>query len=250
MKRIILLVIYFIVSNLNLLGQDTLKKISYLKRNELSISPIFLWSKYAVVNQYGIFGSDKLSNGDSWSNGINVIYSYILYKGVFLIAGVGYFKQNFDFSKTRVPANGGFRASNTRPFDYNSQLALLYSTDHYLYNNYHFMLGAGYNYLVNSKFNIKSSITYNQMHTYKQKYNTTFDSDPPQINKMNYVFYKSFIFSVGGIYKISKRISTGIHILLPLSTKYRKDYIFRENTNEYFKPNSSLGISISTNYHF
>jgi hypothetical protein len=244
MTKTIIILCLFIFFTFNSFGQN--KKYN----NEVSISVPFLWSKYEVTNLWGIYGVDKQSNGESWSNGINVTYSKKLFKGLFITGGIGYFKQKFDFSKSRTPSGGGFRTSNSRPFQYNSTDRLLFSTKHYCYNNYHFILGMGYNYPISTKLDIKGDITYNQMNTYKQKYFTDYANYAPQVNRLNYLFSKSFIFSVGGAWKLSKKISAGLNVLIPLSTKYRKDYIFKENTSEYFVPTSSLGLSLSTNYHF
>lgn len=253
MKIKILFALVLVASKLGSLGQNTLPNSSVLKdkKNEISVSVSFLWSKYEVTNLYGIYGADKQSNGESWSNGVNATYSRRIFKGLFVLGGIGFFKQNFDFSKSRIPGGGGFRTSNSRPFDYSSLTQPLFTTNSYNYQNWHFILGMGYNYPISAKWDIKGSITYNQMNTYKQKYYRIFpNDDAPQVNRMHYLFSKSFILSVGGAWKLNKKISTGINVLIPLSTKYRKDYIFRENTNEYFMPTSNLGLNLSTNYHF
>ncbi len=218
--------------------------------NDVSLSVPFLWSKYEVTNLYGVYGSDKQSNGKGWSNGVDATYRRKIFNGLFVIGGIGYFKQKFDFSGSRIPTDSSIRTSNARPFQYNSTARLLFSTTHYNYDNYLFILGIGYNYSASTKLDIRGDVAYNQMNTFKQKYFPDYANYDPQVNRLNYLFCKSFILSVGSAWKFNKKISTGINLLIPLSTKYRKDYIFKENTNEYFTPTSSLGISLSINYHF
>ncbi|MBW7952736.1 MAG: hypothetical protein H3C56_09360 [Chitinophagaceae bacterium] len=247
--RKILFTITFLIITQNVFSQNIFSFL-FKGEKEISISTPLLWSQYEVTNTFGIYGADKKSNGESWSMGLNATYSKPIYKNFYLTAGIGYFKQNFDFSKKRIPTDGGFRTSNARPFQYNSINALLFSTENYNYSNYHFIIGAGYNYRVNNQWRIKADITYNQMNTFRQKYYTDSKNYAPQVNKSNYLFLQSFIFSTGGTFYLSKKVSTGINFLIPVSTRYRKDYMFRENTNEYFTPKSILGIGMSASYHF
>lgn len=252
MKNKILFVFILTATKLICFGQNNLPNSSTLKDkiNEVSVSVPFLWSKYAVTNQFGIYGSDKESKGDSWSTGINITYSRKIYKELFITGGFGYFKQNFDFSKSRTPASGSIRTTNSRPFLYNSQNQLLFSTTSYNYSNYQVIIGLGYKYWVNKNIRLGAILTYNQMNTFQQKYYPDKGNYEPQDNNNKNVFSKSFIFLMGGELSLTRSISTGLHILIPLSTKYKKDYIFMENINEYFTPKSCLGISISINYEF
>lgn len=255
MKRLIFIAFFLgclIFFTFNSFGQNSIANSPVLKgkKNKVSVSVPFLWSRYEVTNLYGIYGADKQSSGESWSNGVNTTYSRKIFRGLFVTAGIGYFKQNFDFSKSRIPNGGSFRISNSRPFDYISPVSLLFSTKSYSYTNYHFILGIGYNYPISAKLDIEGSITYNQMNTYKQKYYPDNVSYAPQVSRLHYLFSKSFVISVGGEWKLNPKISTGINVIIPLSIKYRKDSIFKENTSEYFMPKSSLGISLSINYHF
>src|ERR1035437_10307320 len=112
----IIFVFALTIAKLAAFGQNAVTNSSVLldRKNEVSVSVPFLWAKYEVTNTWGIYGADKQSNGDSWSNGINVAYSRKIYKELFVIGGLGYFKQNFDFSKSRTPAGGGFRTTNSR----------------------------------------------------------------------------------------------------------------------------------------
>ena len=132
MKYKVLIALILIASRLVSLSQNNITNSSVLlgKRNELSISIPIIWSKYEVTNQFGIYGSDKLSDGESYSSGINLTYSRKIFQGLFVAGGLGYFKQNFNFSKNRISTDGSPRTTNSRPFLYDSPDRILFQQNH------------------------------------------------------------------------------------------------------------------------
>jgi hypothetical protein len=73
--------------------------------------------------------------------------------------------------------------------------------------------------------------------------------DPSQINKNNIDFSQTVILDFSLHRKIGKEISLAVNLLLPY-TRWRNDQIFRDDPSTFYRPDFSLGTSLSIAYHF
>lgn len=201
------------------------------KHNEWSVSVPIVWSKAEITN---VYGPSRQIGGSAWSYGVNTFYSRIIYKGLFAKTGLGYFKQSFGIQ---------------RPFDYPGPTQPLYTTRSYHYHSWHFIIGLGYLIELEKTSSLKSTVTYNIYQSFKQTYKPQ-TQNPPLVNKDQFHFGRSVIFSAGFCQKVDERISLGLDLLLPVYTRWRMDKQFRENTNEYYGPEKIIGLAISGSYKF
>jgi hypothetical protein len=218
--------------------------------NELAISQSFIWNNTTVYDAYsGARATNK--SGTSVSSGINLNYSKTLYKNFYAKIGIGYFKQKFGIH---------------RGFDFeqpNVVTGLFYTTKYYAYRSLNYWGGIGYNKLFmrnhgkilpkNSGFRVL--VVYNFYATYKQEFKHDFDGNlfgnpNPQIRKENYSLGNSLGLQAGFNRPLFKKVGIGIDLLLPIYNKWRKDRIFRENINEFYGSNFSIGTSLNLIYNF
>lgn len=209
------------------------------KVNSIGISVPIIWN-----NSNGIYyslGKRREPEGKSISYGSNVNYARSIYKNFFGVIGIGYFKQTFDID---------------RPFKFESQIQLLFTTTNYTYDNIHLLGGVGYNILINKSlsFNLKS--TYNHYLSFRQVYNLNYGgTDSFQINHKSLPLGSVINFSIGSQKKISRKLSIGIEMCIPILTQWKKDEIFYEydysnDTQQIASNKFSIGTNISCNYHF
>ena len=216
--------------------------------NEIAISPALIWNKTTI---YDIYSGARAKNktGTALSRGINLNYSKTIYKNFYAKIGIGYFNQKFGVH---------------RGFDFEETVTgtrLFYSTQYYSYHTLNYLAGMGYSILLSknkSKILPKNSAfrllaLYNIYNTYKQEFkhdgNFSGGNINPQIRKENYSLGNSIILQAGINRPLHKNFSTGLDILLPVYSKWRKDFIFRENMNEFHGSGFSIGSSINFIYH-
>jgi len=78
---------------------------------------------------------------------------------------MGYFNQRFDI---------------IRPFDYSSQIYIIFYTDHYTYHCLQGSIGLAYSYALNKTFSFSAQLAYNSLHSFKQKYTPTREDFPSE----------------------------------------------------------------------
>ena len=210
------------------------------KVNAVSISIPFIWNKTTIFNSYSGARAKNIT-GEAISNGINLNYSRTIYKSFFAKVGVGYFKQKFGIQ---------------RPFDFEETggitTNLLYHTKYYAYHNIHYSVGIGYCKPLNKKYSGNFLAVYNFFNTYKQEFDnggyTSVFYGNPQVRKEKYAFGNSVVLQAGLSRHLYKRFGIGLDVLLPIFNKWRKDAIFREDTNEFYGSNLSIGTSLNFIY--
>lgn len=209
--------------------------------NEFGLSTSLIWNKTTIFNSYSGARAKDIT-GTALSNGINLNYSRSIYKNFHAKVGIGYFKQKFgiirgfDFKETVITTGLG------------------YSTKYYQYKNLQYTLGIGYNKLLTKNYVIKLCATYNYLNTFQQEFRHTLSgalgNTNPQIRKENYYFGSYFNLEGGVSKKVYKKFSVGLDILFPVYIKWRKDEIFREDFNEFYGSDFSIGTSINLIYSF
>lgn len=207
------------------------------KVNVIGVSVPVIWNNSEA--EYYRLGSRKESTGKGISYGININYSKSIYKSVYVVFGVGYFKQTFGIS---------------RPFDYDTQLAFGFSTKSYHYNSIELFGGVGYDFFITKNVWAHALVGYSQYYSYRQKYvNNSTVSD--QINYDRITVGKMINFNPGVEKKINKKNSLSLNIIIPFGIHWYNDKIFNNlgysNDEQKIARNKfSVGTSISYNYIF
>jgi hypothetical protein len=121
------------------------------KVNSLVIStPIIFNNSEATFYRLG-WSQNPSGNGISY--GLNVGYERSMLHNVYLIVGIGYFRQSFAIS---------------RPFDVRLVTAALYHTESYHYHSVHYFGGIGYRNRLSDAIVGKGEIVYNQLQSFRQ----------------------------------------------------------------------------------
>jgi len=217
-----------------------LKGYSQVKQSKLkmiSISIPVIWNNSEAT--FYRLGSPMYPSGKAISYGININHSRIIYKNLYGIIGIGYFKQKFGIK---------------RPFKYDSPLAFLFFTDSYKYDNAQFYGGVGYKLDISKVFALKGYLTYNQFYSFRQKY-TNHSEASDQINHKFISIGRMINLNIGVEKNITKKISIEFDALLPVSTHWNNDEIFvkydySNDTQQIGRTKFSIGTIISCNYHF
>ena len=219
----------------------TLKGYSQTEKNKINnigISIPIIWNNSEAT--YYRLGSPKYPNGNAVSYGLNINYSYPLYKGFYGKIGVGYFKQCFKI---------------IRPFNYyDNPGQLLYSTESYNYNNTQLFAGLGYAKKINKNISLNGCINFNYLFSFNQKYIANRSYKVWQVNKKSLPLAEMVNFDFGIEKSISKKISMGANFIVPIYTHWNKDEIF---INRYYSSDEqqiarnkfSAGIVVSCYYH-
>lgn len=214
------------------------------KINAIGISIPVIWN-----NSNGVFysaGRRQKPSGKATSFGLSVNYTRSIYKNLYGIVGIGYFKQNFNI---------------IRPFNFDGDVAtnLLYSTKKYNYQCVTLSGGLGYSFKINRKFKINTSANYTLPYSFKQTYEPTRYSGAEfkkiQINKLKMQVGDFVNLSLGLEYKISQKISLMPNLIIPIITKWKNDKVFIGsgfgNDAQIIAENkSSIGASIIGIYNF
>lgn len=180
-------------------------------------------------------------SGTAISYGATITYSKNIYKGFFATVGIGYFKQNF-----------GIR----RPFDFNGDTITNfgYYTKKYSYENINWIIGLGYDHELNKNYSLHGGLFFNTLYSIRQKYIpsklTNYTFKKYQVETNSFFFGQVLNLNVGANKKLSPNLSVGADLVLPVHTKWRKDKIFREPENKFYRSKFSIGTSISFKYNF
>jgi hypothetical protein len=179
-------------------------------------------------------------DGSAIGYGANVNYLFrpgllLKNKNFRITVGAGYFNQKFNI---------------IRPFNYSSQIYIGFYTEDYSYHCLQGAAGLAYSYPLGKRYFLSSQLTYNWLHSFKQKYSPTREDFPTQVNKAQISFGNMLLLSVEGQRMIGKNLSMGLNIVAPLYTKWRNDNIFDDDPSTFFHPKFSLGASLNVVYHF
>ncbi len=226
----------FLISLTNLSYSQTQNE----KLSAVGISIPIIWNN--SEGTYYSLGNRREPNGKGTSYGINLNYSRTIYKNIFGTVGVGYFNQVFGIK---------------RPFDFTSPNGTqpLVQTESYLYNNLHLIVGIGYQMKLNKTLLINGVVTYNIYNSYRQKYNQGYIPNYSQINHKSLAIGNIVNLNIGLEKQLSKKLSVGIDLLLPISTHWNNDEIFYKydysnDTQQIGRNRFSIGTIISCKYHF
>lgn len=188
-------------------------------------------------------GNNNYKSGDAISYGININHKGTIYKNLFMIVGIGYFKQVFGIH---------------RPFKFDDPTKLSFYTKLYEYDNIQFLAGLGYLKHLKNNYSINCSLTYNHFISFKQTYtpeylsNSSFQNS--QINYKTVSIGRIINVNLGIEKALTKRFSIELDATLPLLTHWGIDEMFLKN---YYYDNSqqigrnifSIGTIISCNYN-
>lgn len=207
------------------------------KLRTVGISLPIIWNNSEAT--YYQLGNPKYPKGKGISFGINLNHSRTIYKNLYGVIGIGYFKQTFGI---------------IRPFRYDSQLAFGFSTDSYKYDNIQFYGGLGYKLKATKVLLINGNIIYNQFYSFRQKY-INHSPVEAQINHKFISIGRLLNITIGIERNISKKFSIGVDALIPISTHWNNDEIFYNlgyatDEQQIGRTKSSIGVSVTCNYHF
>lgn len=197
-------------------------------------------------NSNGVYysgGRRREPTGSAVSYAINVHYSRdIIFKGLYVTAGAGYFRQAF-----------GIR----RPFHYDSPYRPLFHTQSYMYNNLQLSYGIGYKLKISNTMKLNTNLTYNQFHSYRQKYvlMQPFMGSNGQVNNKKAKLGKMANISFGLEKKINNKFSVGLDSIVPVHIQWNNDvmfiwYEYSNDTQQIARNRYSLGASVSCIYYF
>lgn len=208
------------------------------KVNTVGISIPVIWNNSEAT--YYALGNRKEPSGKGTSYGININHSRTLYKNLYGIVGIGYFKQSFNIK---------------RPFSFASPTEPLFRTEFYYYNNLHWFIGLGYRKIINEKFILNSKINYNYFHSFRQKYIVNKEFKTWQVNKKSISLGQMINLNLGLEENINNKFSIGVDAIFPLFAKWNNDEIFfkydySNDTQQIARNKFSIGIAISCYYHF
>jgi hypothetical protein len=212
------------------------------KINAIGISIPVIWNNSEAT--YYSLGNRKEPTGKATSYGININYSRSIFKNLFGMAGIGYFKQNFGIN---------------RPFDFNDPTNLLFYTEKYSYDNMNWLIGIGYKKQLKKTMYAKALIFYNGLISFKQNYTPTHLSNASlqtiQVNNKSIRIGGMANIQAGVEKMINKKISIGFDLVLPIYTRWNDDEIFFEygyadDTQQIARNKFSIGTILSCNYHF
>lgn len=69
------------------------------------------------------------------------------------------------------------------------------------------------------------------------------------VRKTNYHFGSSITVKGGLLCPLSKKIKAGVDLVLPVYNRWRKDFIFKENPDDYYGADFSIGMSLNLIYN-
>lgn len=206
--------------------------------DQLGLSIPILYNNTKILNVYRGARANYVS-GNALSYGINLNYSRAIRKGFFVTVGIGYFNQNFGI---------------LRNFDFNGDSTKFgYATKRYSYNSVNWILGPGYCIELNKNYSLHGSLLFNGLYSFRQKYIpntlTNLAFKKYQVETRSFSFGQMLNLNLGTSKKISQRLSIAADIVLPVSNRWRKDRIFRENEGEYNSSRFCVGTNLSVKYN-
>ena len=214
-------------------------------QKSISVSSPFIWSKVEVPNNWSpstAINRKNEFNGTALAYGLNLKYSFtakktFLGRPIQFIMGTGYFKQQFNIR---------------RPFDFSSPLEPVFYTGSYAYHCVETLVGATYNYPLNNNYFFSSGLTYSWLSSFKQEYTPVSNhgyGNSYQV-KNTQLFYGNLLVLAGGINrKLGNDFSLGLHLQVPLLSRWRNDRIFKDEANTFYGPKFGLGTQLNLAYN-
>ncbi len=205
--------------------------------NALGISLPIIWNNSAAT--FYRLVTRQAPNGKAVSYGLNINYSKTIQRNYYGTIGVGYFKQIFNI---------------TRPFNYINPTDLGFSTKSYNYKNIHLFAGIGNIVNISKEFYLNFGLLFNLFYSYQQEYLIP-SNLPTQIITSSMELGKMINGSIGVEKFITKKISTGFNILIPIYVNWYDDEVFvkydySNDTQQIARNKLSLGSSLSLKYNF
>ena len=196
--------------------------------NQIGITPFVRWDNYPrhTYHYNGAGTSDNLKmKGTSY--GIDLDYKFNVKKGLFIKAGIGYYKYKLDKLDND---NSVFGKSQARPINFISPLFIQLSTDKYYYNNLFLTTGIEKQFELNKGFNFITSFNLNGYFTYSQYYHLTAN---PNDGNLNFNKNEKGFLSVSGnvMAAVTKKVGSlqiGPSLFIPVFDVYKKDPVFLE----------------------
>ena len=211
-------------------------------QGSLSVSFPMIWSDVEVKDNWTPATApnyEEYLGGSAFGYGVNLNYSFqpkfiIKDKHFAINIGAGYFKQRFEIM---------------RPFNYNSQIFMIFYTDHYSYHCLQGNIGLTYKREVSRKLFLSGNFTFNTLLSFKQQYTPTRPDFPTQTDYSQINLGKMLSVGVGLEKQLGDRFSGTLQLLIPFYTRWRNDDIFNDDPSTFSRPNFSLGSVISVAYH-
>lgn len=232
---------FLLLTSIGALAQsETFKLSSQTEKHKIKsigISIPVVWNNSEAT--YYRLGSPMYPSGKAISYGININHCRTIYKNLFGIVGIGYFKQSFGI---------------IRPFNYDSPNSFGYATDSYSYYNAHLYGGFGYKSTLGRSVALMGKITYNHLYSFRQKYINR-SPVPSQINHNSMSIGRMINLNIGVDRNITKKVSIGLDVQLPISSHWNNDEIFvkyeySNDAQQIGRNKFSIGTAISCNYNF
>ncbi len=208
------------------------------KVNAIGVSGPVIWNNSNGV--YYSLGNRREPSGNAISYGANIHYSHFFYKNLFFIGGIGYYKQRFKIQ---------------RPFNYNSPFEPIFQTQSYSYDNIHLTGGLGFQKQLKDGLYLNIVATYNSLNSFREKYVLNKEYGTEQINKKSIPVGHSINIGSGLEKMISKKVSIGFDLVLPVYSKWNNDGIFykynrSDDEQQVARTRFALGANISCYYQF
>ncbi len=206
--------------------------------NKLGFSIPIIWNNSNAV--FYSLGSRKEPNGNAISFGTNINYSHFFYKNLYIIGGIGYYKQKFGIQRPFKY----IAPDLTRPGVY---------TKSYYYQNIHFLLGVGYQKMITSKWLVGGQLSYNMYRTFKQRYKQEYFPGKNEVYKNIFMIGNMINLDIKCERYLNSRLSIGGAIVLPLYTHWNDDtifvkYDFADDTQKIAESKFSIGANLSLYY--
>ena len=202
-----LLLLLYLCSTIKLYSQEKTNS------NKLGFSIPLVWNNSNGV--YYSLGNRREPSGNATSYGININYSHFVYKNLFLIGGVGYYKQRFNIQ---------------RPFQYRAPDGSepLVNTKKYSYQNIHLLIGVGYQKTLSTKWGVAGQLSYNMYNSYRQKYEQGYSPGKNEIYKNHFMLGNMINLDLRCERYINNRVSIGAAIVFPIYVHWNDDKIFNK----------------------
>ena len=213
----------------------------HLEKNSICISTPVIWTHAEAL--FFSLGNPRYSGGTTTNYGINLQYSRSIYKNFSGQIGVGYFNQSFNIER---PVRYEDATSTNR----------LYYTQSYSYDNLHLIVGINYaKNIVNTSYIANAGISYNYLHSYRQKYVIYKTTGTQQINHKSMPLGDIINLNFGLERYIGKEFSIKISGIFSLYTKWRNDETFfksqySDDSQQAAINKYSIGTAFSVNYNF
>lgn len=195
------------------------------------------------LNSYGVYytlGNRMSSEGKNMNLGYNIGYSRSIKENIYFKAQIGFRNQKFSIS---------------RPFKFNTQNSILYSTESYSYSIFKNLIGLGYSNKLKNQFSYSFLGYYSFDYSFKQKYivNTANNLSQTESNFMpvcNSVGIQSSL-----LVSLNSKIAFGLIVDCPFFVKWKNDDIFikydySDDSQVIAKNKFNISFGLSTLYNF